>query len=135
MSSRQALHHLQVVCAVASSSKRWASLMWLDSSRHSLPPTTASVALRPTVWYQWTFSSSSSSSFLYSPWFPCVALYNFKLVIRFVFSSYLIPLLLITIFLFQIIYKITIVFRFHPLSIFSSLRFSSHSFYWYLFYF
>jgi hypothetical protein len=47
----------------------------------------------------------------------------------------LIPLLLITIFLFQIIYKITIVFRFHPLSIFSSLRFSSHSFYWYLFYF
>jgi hypothetical protein len=64
-----------------------------------------------------------------------VALYNFKLVIRFVFSSYLIPLLLITIFLFQIIYKITIVFRFHPLSIFSSLRFSSHSFYWYLFIF
>jgi len=83
--------------------------MWLDFSWHSLPSTAASVALWFTVWYQWAFSFSF---FLYSPWFPCVTLYNFKLALWFVFSSYLIHLLLIAIFLFQIIYKINFFFNF-----------------------
>jgi hypothetical protein len=106
-------------CQVASSSKQRAFLMWLDSSWHSLPSTAVSVALWSTFGVNELFLPFFF--FLYSPWFSCVILYNFKLTLWFIFSSYLIHLFLIAIFLFQIIYKINFFFQFHPLLIFHLL--------------
>ena len=102
-------------------------LFWYGQVRIGNPSLPQQHVQHSKLWYD-ICQLFFSFFFLYPPQFSCVTLQNFKSSFKFSFSSDFTFVLLINIFIFEMVYRIGIVFSISSIFNFLSIKFGSHYF-------